>query len=288
MIVGLHAGGLFTVSMKIRTFFLVSVEDCEGYNSLLKSHAERAPRIGLPLLVARCNSKKALGLGKKGADCRWRAVRASASTVLHQCLPSAENARSVSSQPNRWSSPASSVGIPSRREMDLAKKTLCPTLALTEEQQWAKPYNSILHAWCKLCSAERAFCVLELDKPLGPGDICHLMSDKNYSMTMCTSCSIDSDDRDDGISGQLLCRVMLPLATSQRFATDIIAELYSRVQDGCVLVLLGLHLEWTCSVGTGSDHSPADVFAVVGDTEPLTELSLKRRRHTRTADTEPL
>lgn len=54
----------------------------EGHNSLIKSINNRCRNIGLPLLSARSNAKKELGVGVRGAPQKWRQVKLDALAMI--------------------------------------------------------------------------------------------------------------------------------------------------------------------------------------------------------------
>ena len=77
---------LFSISMALRSYLWQDVEENEGHNSRLKKISERAPHIGVILLAARANLKKALGLGSRGSHSKCSKVRPLASEILSLCI----------------------------------------------------------------------------------------------------------------------------------------------------------------------------------------------------------
>jgi hypothetical protein len=62
------------------------VSSNEGHNSCIRRECERNRNIGLPLLSARCNSKKELQVGSRGSKSKWSAIRGRAFSVLQDGL----------------------------------------------------------------------------------------------------------------------------------------------------------------------------------------------------------
>ena len=66
---------LYAVGVALRKSQRADVMLNESHNSLIKSIATTCRRIGLPLLSARCNVKRELGVGSRGASQRWSLLR---------------------------------------------------------------------------------------------------------------------------------------------------------------------------------------------------------------------
>ena len=83
---GLADLAMWTAVRMLRRSARADVRVNEGHNSLIKAMANRCPRIGLPLLSARVNVKKELGLGSRGASKRWSSIRPALQRVLESSM----------------------------------------------------------------------------------------------------------------------------------------------------------------------------------------------------------
>ena len=262
---GTCEGRLFSVGMQFRTFVLVTVKDAEGYNSLIKIQSTRCPNIGLLLLAARVNNKKALGLGTRGADVRWASVRPGAQKLLNECMESCDGATDVCSESGRFSTPKKPTkGIPHKKEMARVTPLLEPILKASTPDVWASKYNSMLHKACSTPSARFGW-VTTADGRIANDDKLYLFSEKNYSSTMCTVCSLRVSEAGAGIAERITVRVDMPLRCAT--AIQIISKLHALARIG-VILLQTVELKW--------DHDDNDVFADVVHITPLDTLSSKR------------
>ena len=106
---GLCEARLFSVCLALRVHLFPDVEQNEGYNSIIRCIIERCRHISLPLLAARANIKKTLGLGSRSSSSKWSSVRSG----YHH-----EGAAAVLEDPDRWSSPLPSAGFPSDQQIE--------------------------------------------------------------------------------------------------------------------------------------------------------------------------
>lgn len=90
-------------------FAKADIANNEGHTSLIKGQCQRTRNIGLPLLSARCNIKRELGIGTRGACTRWSQVRDSAAQILQNATDSYQDGVMVHSEPNRWSAPSAAA-----------------------------------------------------------------------------------------------------------------------------------------------------------------------------------
>jgi hypothetical protein len=77
---------------------------------------KRCPSISLPLLSGRLQIKYALGVHKyetRTASSKWSVIQDTAKRVLQDCLENAKEARTVLSDPNKFSSPPPATGLSS-------------------------------------------------------------------------------------------------------------------------------------------------------------------------------
>ena len=97
---------LHSIAASMSTAGKVDVRVNEGHNSLIRACCERARHIGLPLLSTRCNIKKELNIGTRGANSRWQRLRPVCAGVLEDCLNHYSAAfTSVLSDSSRWAPP---------------------------------------------------------------------------------------------------------------------------------------------------------------------------------------
>ena len=89
-------------------FLKAHIATNEGYNSLLKGLAVRCRNIGLPLLSARCNIKRSIGVGMRGSQTRWGSIKGVAAGVLQDALENFEEGQLVLATADRWKAPMAS------------------------------------------------------------------------------------------------------------------------------------------------------------------------------------
>lgn len=155
----------------------------ESHNSLIKSIVSSCKRIGLPLLSARCNVKRELGVGSKGAIQRWSKLRGKAADLLEEtyvCLN--DGAQEVLEDPERWSVPPPDTPIPDDR-IKRSCRLHAPSTWTTYELLWATHYNRKLHLQVPTISCSKAFIIGKSPADIQPGDAAYLVGDKSYSQS---------------------------------------------------------------------------------------------------------
>jgi hypothetical protein len=119
------------------------VRNNEGYNSLLGHLVDQAPAIGLPLLSARAQLKKALGIGVRGVSLRWSHLRPRADSVLTDLHSGVGDSNSVSSDPGRWGS-APEIPLPDEKTFQQKYHECLPAARIGPDIKWASPYQLVL------------------------------------------------------------------------------------------------------------------------------------------------
>eukprot|EP00959_Pyramimonas_sp_CCMP1952_P327306 6852316-Pyramimonas_sp.AAC.1 len=95
---------LWTFIQVLRVHVYSDIQECEGVNSLTKHIADQCRGIKLPLLSARVQVKKALGLGTRGLRHKWSSVRPRAARLLQMCMMSSDR-DSILTDATRWMDP---------------------------------------------------------------------------------------------------------------------------------------------------------------------------------------
>jgi len=98
---GITGPFLWACCQLIRTKVPPDSQPNEGYNSLLKVVAQRSRTIGLPLLSARANIKKGLGVGSRGSSKKWSEIRSSAEKVLLDAVEHVDASEEAAREPDK-------------------------------------------------------------------------------------------------------------------------------------------------------------------------------------------
>ena len=77
---------LFGVWMLLRTSIKSDTRSNEQYNSLIRVLNERARNVGLDTVSARANIKIQLGVGTRGVNLKWSAIRPHAAQMLANAI----------------------------------------------------------------------------------------------------------------------------------------------------------------------------------------------------------
>jgi hypothetical protein len=93
---------LYRFSLVLRIHLIMDTQSVEGINSLIRVNCTRCRRIGLPLLSARTQMKKALSLGTRNAATKWSEVRPIAESILNRCHQQHDQAANVLADNDRW------------------------------------------------------------------------------------------------------------------------------------------------------------------------------------------
>eukprot|EP00959_Pyramimonas_sp_CCMP1952_P117736 2461179-Pyramimonas_sp.AAC.1 len=104
---------------------------------------EQSAARGLPLLSARAQIKKRLGLGARGISLRWSALRPIADAVLTEMREFIDRSSSVSGDSVRFG-PAPDVELPPVGEVNARYMDCMPSLQITPEVKWASIFQLIL------------------------------------------------------------------------------------------------------------------------------------------------
>jgi len=152
----------------------------EGYNSIIRTLSERSKNIGLPLLSARCNIKKALGVGSRNASKSWDSIAAPALSILNECCEHSDD-QSIFTE-DRWATPKPIRGLPERTaEVKRVMKMVRPNLNLTQSWLWASVQAVLWNKFCKQPDSRVAFAIVPAG--LTPYDCSlHFCAEKYYSL----------------------------------------------------------------------------------------------------------
>ena len=167
-------GRLYSIAMEIRVRLKVSVEVIEGYHNIIRVNTCRPPNMGLPLLSARCNIKKALGIGSKGSSKKLAAVSDSAHALLLECVEHTSDrlptpSIALSDVPSlRWESPPATPLIPHTSKItDTLKYEVQRELLPSPAMAWAAYYSRRWHMACKPTDLRHAFAFVLYRKAAG-------------------------------------------------------------------------------------------------------------------------
>ena len=231
---------LHSIAASMSTAGKVDVRVNEGHNSLIRACCERARHIGLPLLSTRCNIKKELNIGTRGANSRWQRLRPVCAGVLEDCLNHYSAAfTSVLSDSSRWAPPELEVPWPTAAQMDSVPSGLVERPV--EDLAWATKVNLLWHKEFGTVSARCCMLVGKGHAELAAGDVVYIVSDKSYSMGVLTACVVY------GREGGLAARIADPLVQVQ--SVELFADWFAKVGYDNVLTVAKIPMSWTCLGG---------------------------------------
>ena len=125
------------------------VQACESMNSMVKLQCERSPNISLELLSSRLALKKNLfdDPDFKGKDRRTMRTTcmARAASIVNECVDHEAMTKTVAGDPDRFSLPASCIGMPDTTDVNNKLADLFPGLRLTPALLWAARFNAVWH-----------------------------------------------------------------------------------------------------------------------------------------------
>ena len=209
--------------MELRTDIRIN----EQYNSLIRTLCTRCRMIGLPLLSARVNLKKQLGVGTRGVTMKFSSLKSHAQVILDDITSHHKQAVEMTSSVSRWATPPPSALPPD----DVLKKnlpTLLPHLKLDTKDVWAISQSRHMHEFAKSPDARLGIVFVQLDDsdlkvgdsvPIDIGHSVFFCADKNYSQTYIIECLVSSR-----VDTRLVAEVRHRVKPSS--ASDYVREMY--------------------------------------------------------------
>ncbi len=190
---GVIGNQLYVICKLFRRCLRCDVQANEGYNRLLKVISTRSPNMTLPLLDARTNVKKLLGVGARGACTRWTHVRNKATEVLEAATNFYDSHASVLSI-DRWTTPLPSHGLPEETVVSKVYSTISPEARVTASNKWAVCFSLKLHRLFKDIDSRLALFIKDVNSPGGhelqDGDLVYFTSEKSYSLACTVGCRV--------------------------------------------------------------------------------------------------
>jgi hypothetical protein len=160
---------LFLIIWTWAVMLWADVAECESLNNLLKLQTNRAPRISLELVDARCKLKKHLGVSAQklvkdthaAGKFRTRfmahdALLERAAAVVTETVDFGAEAEKIIHNLERWSAPSVPKGLPSPEEVKEAMKRLSKSTRPHHVNVWGAAYALLF--WR---GQEEGVCVLE-------------------------------------------------------------------------------------------------------------------------------
>ena len=139
---GLAGERTYAMALLMRNNLLPDAQRNVQYNSLISTISKRCRHIGLPLLCARANMKKTLGVGTRGAAHKWSHIRAACSGVLDDLERHVPLSQDILNDSSRWSCPAP-MHVPLKDELDRVAKRMCTTSGIISDGdsiRWAAKF----------------------------------------------------------------------------------------------------------------------------------------------------
>ena len=115
----------------------------ESYNNLLKNIVDLSPHINLPLLSARVNTKKLMGLGTRGISHRWSTLKTRAD-LLEEMLSHYGAGLTVVGEEDRWTDHASDATLPDRDTTKTKYAESMRAIQITPQLKWSSVFELIL------------------------------------------------------------------------------------------------------------------------------------------------
>eukprot|EP00959_Pyramimonas_sp_CCMP1952_P440427 9221126-Pyramimonas_sp.AAC.1 len=191
---------LFGICMLLRTKVRGDTRVNEQCNSIIRVLNERSRTIGLELLSARVNTKKALGLGTRGLSMRWRSIKPRAEALLDQVQDRFSQATEIVQADGRWSVP-NPVPAVDRHELLRVMKVLVPRPVEAVRPMvvdWALICSLKFHREARTATPTIGYRVSvrrgavpdgDLDFDIQDGDLVYYIAEKNHSASMMVTCT---------------------------------------------------------------------------------------------------
>ncbi len=242
---------IYIIAASIRGLTEGDVQSNEGTNSLITCLANRAPRISLTLLDARCRIKKSIGAGHANRQEKWSVRRQAATRVLISAMDFMENGRQhmISSGGSRFAVPTPSAEVKAAVEQDLINVAPRGSPSASPEQTWATACEILLHKGCPTADVAKLVVITNTpdDGNCGSGSAgsadsvgehrsrCQegfLIVDKSRCHSWLAKCTVTPE------SHHLVVQVEIPLQIIR--ATDVFLTWYAAAHEAHAL-------EKTCS-----------------------------------------
>ena len=184
---------LYAACFAIRVKLKSDTRSNEQYNSLIRCITQRCRGISLQLLDARCNIKKAIGVGTRGASTKWSCLRERAQHVLDDVVDNMSSAGDAHVD-DRWAVPPPSEGLLASGALQNRMLHHMPHLAASEEFKWAFRQSLKLHRFLWVAGATECVHISTTDRAsVAPGDYVWFVSEKDRTLGMMTRCSVSRD-----------------------------------------------------------------------------------------------
>jgi hypothetical protein len=186
---------MFSIAAMYRNNVRGDVRINEQYNSLIRQQSERCRRISLPLLSSRCNLKKFLNVGTRGASTRWSVLKPRAEILLKELLNQHAAAQEIIAEDNRWA-----VAPPHEFPADIEQRIKLCSPAPMPARAWATSYSMYLHHCCPAMDVRHFIMISDItETEAGDEDgtvfvrnitkkSCYFICDKNYSQSTLLRC----------------------------------------------------------------------------------------------------
>ena len=171
----------------------------EGHNSLIKAMSDRCKNITLPLLSGRVNLKRELGVGMRGANTRWSAIRPHAKAILEESFTCSDVVPGILADDKRFEPPCP---VPSALPGSVVAQQyprLVPGKLAKHVLEWCSAKTLQLHRLYPDIDATNGLLFGKYPRQLRSGDTLHIIVDKAHSLASLMALDVQPDD-DDGPS----------------------------------------------------------------------------------------